>query len=279
MPALLNSRPLPQSQLLPALFELAGAQALEEASLDVLLEQQLAQAGLALASDWQAREEELLLASIASEANTTPDEAARLLAQVRARRGLGPVRYVAQLRRTASLRTLVAVEAAPTPEQVQQELSILTSDRARIRLLVAPSQQAVQAARDETLLEQSPAARAARLSTLAQRLSTDPSASAGGLVDGLSLADPAVPSGLRAALSQLAQGEVSPVLALDTGFAIALLESRTPSPNATSEQAQARATLRLQRIAMDRLAQRLLAGASIAPLDASLLWSWQQPAP
>lgn len=280
-PALLNSQPLAQAALLPALFELAGPQALEEAALDALLEQQLSVAGMPLPADWQAQEESLLLASIATEASISPDDASRLLTQVRARRALGPARYLAQLRRTAMLRALVAQDAAPTQADVSRELALLQSDRARIRLLVVPSQAQAQSAREQVLMDQDPLGRAARLSVLAQRSSTDPSASAGGLIEGVSAEDPAVPLALRTALAQLAPGEVSRVLALDAGFAIALLEARTPAnpsqgQKTSQEQAQARATLRLQRIAMDRLAQRLLAAANITPLDASLLWSWEQ---
>lgn len=257
-------------------MELAGAQALEEAALDRLLVDALANAGLSISQDAIAAEEKLLLLSIASETGASADDASRLLTQLRARRGLGPTRYPAQLRRTASLRALVQSSAAPTQGQIEQELAIANGQRVRARLIISPSQQAVQAARSEVTGVANPADRSARFAVLAQRISTDASADRGGLIDSLSLTDPAVPSALRSTLPGLLGGDCSSVIALEKGFALVLVEEVLAPASLTREQATLRAQTRLQRVAMDRLAKQLLGASTISPLESGLAWSWEQ---
>jgi hypothetical protein len=272
--ALVANKPLSTAALTPALFEAAGAVVLEEAALDVLLEDALANASITLDAQRIEAEQTMLLEQIARESQVSADDATRLLAQLRAARGLGAVRFASQLRRTAALRALVQQNALVTPEQIEQERAILNSQRLRVRLIVTASQNSAQEARNELLSVQALQDRIARAAMIAQRISTDASAASGGLIESMSTADPAVPAALRTSLASLQAGEVSPVIALDRGFALGLVEAQLPMQQYTLEEATQRATTRVERIAMDALASRILASANITPLDQSLTWSW-----
>jgi hypothetical protein len=186
------------------------------------------------------------------------------------------VRYNALLKRNATLRALVAATAVPTQEQIDQELALATGPRYRVRIITSSSQSAVAQVREQ-VLAQPESARAAAFGNLATSVSTDASAARGGLIDGISPADPAVPGVIRSTLGTLAPNDVSAVLVLDAGFAVMLMEaSVSPLESdvpATRERVAQRVTLRMQRLAMDRLAREVLAGANITVLDGSLGWS------
>lgn len=264
------------AELATPMAEIAGAQVLEEVALDRLLAQRTQQAGVTVTQQQIAAEQGLFVRTMADEAGLPERDAAVALERVRASRGLGPVRYNALLARNATLRALVAADAVPTQEQINQELALATGPRYRVRIITSSSQSAVAQAREQVLV-QAPASRSATFGNLATSVSADASAAQGGLLESVSPADPAVPGVIRSTLATLAPGEVSPVLVLDAGFAILLMESaaapREVDSEATRERVTQRVTLRLQRLAMDRLARELLAGANITALDSSLGWS------
>lgn len=98
--------------------ELAGRQALDELILTQLLDQHAQRAG------WIVNEDDIqteLDALIATLNQTTPSESsARLIESVRERRGLGPARFNALLRRNAILRRMI-VKSPEIPALVKQE--------------------------------------------------------------------------------------------------------------------------------------------------------------
>lgn len=264
------------AELAAPMAEIAGAQVLEEVALDRLLAQRAREMGVTVTQQQIAAEQGLFVRTMADEAGLSERDAAVALERVRASRGLGPVRYNALLTRNATLRALVAADAVPTAEQVEQELALATGARYRVRIITSSSQSAVAQAREQ-VLAQPQEARSATFGNLATSVSGDGSASRGGLLESVSPADPAVPGVIRSTLGTLAPGDVSPVLVLDAGFAILLMESPVAplesDSETTRERVTQRVTLRLQRLAMDRLARELLAGANMTVLDSSLGWS------
>jgi parvulin-like peptidyl-prolyl isomerase len=121
--------------------------------------------------------------------------------------------------------------------------------------------------------------RSLRFADAAARSSIDSSAARGGLLDPISPLDPTYPAAVGRAFEELGPGEISPVLAVDRGFALVLLEERLPGrdvPRETvEEQLRAEVRLRLERLAMDDLAARLLRGASITVFDRGLERAWR----
>jgi hypothetical protein len=271
--------PIRWDELAPTLSEAAGAVALSEVALDRALAKRCESGAIVIGPAQVEAERAALALALAEEARADADRGEDLLARVRASRGLGPVRFEALLRRNAMLRALVRGEVVVSEEQVALEGRIASGPRCTIRVLTTPSQ-AVAASARSAALSGDAGSRGARFGERAARESTDQaSAARGGLIEGVSPLDPAVPAPIREALATLAVGDVSSVLGLDKGFAVVLLESRgAPDERAPSREAlAARVRARMERLAMDRLAGQVAASdGAVTVLDPSLAWSWQR---
>jgi hypothetical protein len=275
--ALVGESPVAFADLSLQMAELAGGVALRELALDAALDRELADAGVRVGPAEATRERELLLANLAEESRASADQAERLLERVRESRGLGPVRFGELLYRNAKLRALVQRDITITPEMLDREVTLQTTARARIRLLVTVGQREAAAARERVL--SAPAGlRSATFAEEAIVRSTDASAGSGGLVEAIHASDPAIPAAIRAALGGMRANDVSDVLAIDGGFAVVLLEGEAPAamaegtPRAAIER---RLRGRLERLAMDALAQRLVRESNVRVLEGSMAWSWE----
>lgn len=280
--AIVNGQPIPWEELLGPLAEAAGGQVLQETILDRLLEEQARSRGITVSPDDIAAERALLTAAVSRDAQANPDNAERLLESVRRSRGLGEVRFAKLLHRNALMRRLVAPTIGIADEEVAQAFQMLHGPKYRARVITAPTRQQAAALRERAVAE--PAAIRSNFIALAAAESTDPSSPRGGQIDPISPADPQYPATVRDAVLRLQPGEVSPVLAVDQGFAILLLEEAIPADNTTleavSDQIRAEVRIRRERLAMEELARRLLKSAQISIPDRSLDWSWRSvPAP
>lgn len=258
------------------LAEAAGAIALEEFTLDRELDRALTARGLSVSGDEIRDEQRQLTESIAQQAAVSEDDAARLVEQLRTARGLGPIRYPATLARNAKLRALVRGQVQVSPEEARQVVAGRFGARVRARVITTETQQA--AAETQARL-QADGLSASRFSEEAGRVSTDETSSRGGLVPELGLEDPSYPAVLRQAAAGLAPGAMSPVIALDRGFALVLVESKIPAttpPAGEEERAMAVLRLRRERVAMDRLARELVSRAGVVVMDDGLRWSWSR---
>jgi hypothetical protein len=270
-------------ELRPALAEAAGAVVLEEVVLDRTLAERVASLGAVIGKDAIEAERGALVRAMEADAAMSADEAAVQLDRLKRARGLGPARFDALLARNARLRAVARAEFAgevtPTPEQLALEERIVNGDRYRVRVFLHPSQAVCAQVRDEVLAASGPSTPAmvsTRFAEAAVRQSTDASSRAGGLIDGVSALDPAVPEAVRGSLATLAPGEVSPVLVTGRGFGLVLMESRSPAPRTASrEEVERRLRARLERLAMERLARELIAASGVTVLDPSLSWSWE----
>jgi hypothetical protein len=264
-----------------ALLEAAGAQALQELTLDRMLRVQMRTRGWELAAEDIARERRLIEETISRDARVETEDTERLLAAVRRNRGLGPVRFERLLERTAMMRRLVADEVEIEESELHQAYEMKHGPRYLVRVIMTAQDR--EAARlHQELSEMASEQRRIVFADRAARLSLDPSAQRGGLLEPLSPADPAYPAALRSALQRLAPGDVSPVIAVDRGYAILLLEEILPADSVAFEAAageiERQVRLRRERLAMDDLARRLLREAQITVFDSSLGWSWQNSA-
>lgn len=273
--ATLAGERIEMSELLPVLGEAAGVVAIEEASIDILARRELEVRGLKI-GEGDVRAEEQLLMQAMERAGAQVDSERVLL--MRAARGLGPVRYKALLERNAMLRALVRAECEPTAEQVSQGLLVRYGDRYIVRIIVAPTQLEAGAIRERVLavpIEQ----RAMVFAGEAFTRSIDPSKDRGGLLEPISPADASYAAAVRSALAGVGVNEVSSILALDNGFAILLgVEKIAGEPAPADGEARVRAELRsrLERVAMDQLARRMLAGSAPTVFDPSINWVWSR---
>jgi parvulin-like peptidyl-prolyl isomerase len=261
--------------------EAAGGQVLQEVVLDRMLNRRTAQAGVKITEQDIAAERRALVEAIARSAGAAggENEAERLLENVRRNRGLGEVRFAHLLERNARLRKLIA-PVSVSDEEVRQAFDIRHGPRYRTRVIVAPTDRAAAQIRAE--LDAAPAnldERSMYFATVAAKKSTDPSAERGGMLEPISPADPAYPAGLRGAVEGMNVGDISPVLAVDKGYAIALLEEKIPAQEVAfagaAEGIRAEVRVRRERLAMDALARDLLRDAGVRVMNPSLAWGWR----
>lgn len=254
----------------PVLTELAGSAALQELLLDRMLEQRARERGIAPDAAALEREEALLLGYLDKDAS----RAARLLSELRARQGLGPVRWASLLRRNAILRALVAPDVQVQQAQVAAAHDAAHGPRRKARVVAVPDLRAAQAVTERL-------ARGERFEDVAAETSTDPSAARGGLVAPMSRLDPGVPAAVREALWSIDRpGGISPPALVATGYVIVRWEGDEPGDGVPLEavRAEAERAVRVaqERARMDSLAQDLLRGVQPSIFDESLADSWNR---
>lgn len=257
------------TELMPMLIESTGGQVFSELVLEKLIDDRLAADGRAI-TEAQLEHERQLLAENLSD---NPDEAARLLRELRRRRGLGEARFRSLLRRNAGLRQMVQPRVQITRAGLEQAYHLKYGPTYQARLIVVPSQ--YQARR---IVEQ--LAGGEDFAALAAEHSTDASRAQGGLLPPINPRDPGFPEVIRSALPRLGPMEVSQIIAVEGGFAILRLEKMTPGAEVAFEDVRSelsRATrLQLERILMQQAARALISGAEVIVLDPVLEAGWQE---
>lgn len=266
------------SQLEPRLAEAAGAAVLEEAILDVAVEQELARAGktadsIGLNTD---AEREIVVLAVAEESQVTMDQAAGLIDELCRARGLGPRRYAAQLRRNAILRWLVRDSVKVTPEEISLARRLNYGARARLRVIVTRSEREAAQIRD-TLAPLSGETLRAEFSRIAQQQSVHPSAPRSGDIGVLSAEDPSLPVPMQQSLAAAQPGTLTDLVVTGEGYMLAYVDAIFPqvTPPADTE-IERRVRLRKERVAMDELSNRLIAGSNVTVFNESLRWSWDR---
>lgn len=281
--ALVNGQPLMWGALREELAEAAGGMVLEEVILQRLLTEELARRGMRITPEDVRAEREHLVRALQRGVVESADEAERLIAGVKRSRGLGERRFAALLERNAMLRALVAPEVEVEPADIEQAYQFEHGPRSLARVILTPTER--EASRVRAELAKDPEHLRVRFAEKAARVSVDPSGPRGGVLDPISPVDPTYPEAVRRIVRTLRPGEMSPVVAVDRGFAILLLEEQIPPtgrPLAEVEgELREQVRIRKERLAMEDLATRLLREARITVLDRSTAWSWdlRRPTP
>ncbi len=168
------------------------------------------------------------------------------------------------------------VQVARQEEQLGTAHAVRHGPRCRARIIVVSSER--EAAQARSRVEGAADRRGAFIEEAIAR-STDPSAPRGGLLEPISPADPAYPVSVRRALEALRAGELSPVVALENGYALLLLDERTEGDGTPIEavrpELERLLRIRQERVLMDRTASQMLETARITVFDPSLEWSWR----
>ncbi|QNN21496.1 hypothetical protein HED60_04150 [Planctomycetales bacterium ZRK34] len=267
--ALVNGRAVRMQALVPIMVETAGGQALGEWVLDQQINKALAEQKISLRQEDLDYEKRILMRQL----DADPDQAARLMSQLRERRGLGPRRFEMLLRRNAALRKLVADDVQITPALVQQEYQRQYGQLTQVRMILAGSLKGASEALKRAQAGES-------FIDLAIELSEDASRAQGGLLPPISGEDPTWPQALREAAVKLTPGQISEPVALDAGWAILKCEKKIDQPQRPF--ADVRTELReqvrqqLERVRMQQLARALIEKADVTVLDADLDRSWKQ---
>ncbi|MDQ7013207.1 MAG: peptidyl-prolyl cis-trans isomerase [Planctomycetota bacterium] len=266
--------PIEWSVIAGRLAEAAGAVVVEEIALELVLDREARRQGVAITRADLDREREWLAHAVSRSARLAPStDTAALVAEVRQRRGLGPERFAALLRRNAQLRAMVRDSIEITPEQVELAWRVQHGERVRVRLIVVSTMQDAQTLRTQALA----AGNEMAFAKLAETYSTDNSAPLGGLIEPFSTDDPAYENSIRRVAAGLQPGEIGPVVSTRNGHAVVYLTERLPPDGVSLEEAREelgkQIAQRQERIRMDQLATRLLAEARVRVTDPALAWS------
>lgn len=269
--ALVEKTPITTEDLRPALFELAGREALREAALDLALRGELQRRGLSVTNEAIERERTLFDTRMTG---TDDERASQMVAdEVYRSRGLGPSRRRAMFWRNAALRMLVADSTAVENTEVETAMELAYGPKIIARLILTEHERDA----GEVLKLLGPAPTTMSFARLAEQRSIDPTASRGGLLPPVHLADAQYPQAVRDALGSLTPGSVSSIIPLASGSVLLMVERREPRqtpPAGAWEQLRTELRVQRERAAMDVFARRLLAEARIDVLDRSLGWSW-----
>jgi hypothetical protein len=274
-PARIDGVQVTWEEIVPLMAEASGGLILREIALDRAVRAACDTRGITVDEAAIDAERTRLMESIERDAAAGAADSAVLLDSVRRNRGLGEARFARLLERNARMRALVAREIGVNDAEVRQAIQVRFGERYRIRVIVTTDEREAMQLKEELAKASSLDVAFARAAALK---STDPSAVRGGLLEPISPADQSYPETIRFLLPTLQAGQMSPVVAVDRGFAIALLDSVIagvePPPDA-SEAARAEIRVRKERIAMEDLARRLLAKMEVVPVDADVAWSWR----
>ena len=266
--AMLENEAITISSMQDRLFERSGAEILRELQLETALRQTLAEQDMAIDEQDLVQEEQLLLSRLSADENAARD----LLAQVRSNEGLGPVRYEALLWRNAALRALVQDDLQLNEPLLRRLHRVQHGPRLRARLLVVPTLQEAEELHARL-------AAGEPFEALASTRSIDSSRDRGGLVEPISLEDPAWPAALRAALESTSPGNMTDIVFLEDRFAIARVEDEIPADGiefeAARDEMMALARLTQERLKMADLAGRLGITPSLQVLDPTLRQAWK----
>ncbi|MEM9882224.1 MAG: peptidylprolyl isomerase [Planctomycetota bacterium] len=268
--AYVGGEPVRRGALWPAMVEAVGGATLSEYVLDAMLERRLATARVEVGPAQLDAERQRIAASLADDEDT----AARLLDELRRRRGWGPTRFDALLRRNAGLRALVADRVTVTDAAVRREFRLRYGPAYRVRLLMVRSLDEAQTLRPEA--ERGDLA----FAELAAARSIDPSAAQGGLLSPIRPDDTTYPRALRDAAARLEPGRVSAPVALDGGFGLVYLKEKTAGRRVDLDTVRAELVAdvrrRAERVMMQQLARELIGAADVVVLDPALRRGWER---
>lgn len=270
--AYVAGEPVRVKDLMVPMTEAVGGEILGELVLDEMLRRRLETAEIELTPEILEAERVILSQTLSPE----EDDAARLLAELRERRGLGEVRFNGLLRRNAGLRALVAEQVSLSEAAVQQAYRLQYGPSSRVRLIVADSLREARELRRRVVQGGEP------FGELAALESTDASAAQGGLLSLIRPEDTSYPAAMRRAIELLAVGEVSHPVAIDGGFALLKLEEKIAGSGIqfddVKQELQQAVRSRAERVLMQQLARQLISGAELVVLDPTLnnLWEAQR---
>lgn len=279
--AIVDGQLVTTEDLWKLLAERAGAAALEAVALDRAVEREAARLGLTITDDDVRAEREVVEQALVGVGLTDRTQRGRLVAEVRARRGLGPAWFDGLLRRNAQARKITASSVVPPTEaDITRLHETLHGPRRDVRAIVmANERDLARLATDiARALEASPEAGLARFIVLAVEHSNDASRGRGGLLDPVGRTDGQYADAFRQAVFETPVGGLTPVVALDEGFALALVVAERSGDGVPMETARPDLLRRLELDAQQRAIaawlERLRATMRVEPFDPALEWAW-----
>lgn len=272
--AVIDGRGLNEQSFRAACLEFAGGQVLAEHVLAARVVAELTNSGRTLNPSDVEAERRLVEDMMAGESGLPGSAVRDRIAELRRQRGLGPTRWNMLIETSAGLRALVRDTVTISPQELATAMEVASGERVNARIIVVETQETASALRSQMQGLNGDPLRTAFAAAAFDR-SVDESSLRGGLVRNASPADPAIARAIGAAMKSQPIGELGPVLVLEKGFGLVLVESRTPGPGgADRSSVERRLRTQAERIAMDALARRLISGQGVTVFDADARWSW-----
>lgn len=278
-PALLiGGRAISRDAIWPLLAEYGGSDVIREIVLDHAVAEELDRAGMTVTEADIETERDRLMTRLAP--GSGDEEAAELSRVVLESRGLGPERLRGLLTRNAGLRKLIASGAEPTPETIELAYRVRFGPKREVRLITANTANTAQNVLNEIRERAQEIGLLPAFAEIATNRSTDTTAGQGGSLGAISTEDPGLPVAIRSVLNDLKPMTLSAIVAMDTGYAVLLVERDVPAENVTLEavyaELEADVRERQQRLQMETRARQLLDEYQPSVLDGSLRWSWDR---
>ncbi len=233
--------------ILPALIEIGGDEVIEDYVLQIAIEGELSKKSITI-SHKDIDTERLLFQT---KFDHLPESTINKLLLDK---GYGPVRERQLLWRNAALRKLIASEVDVTSNAIRRMYEIIHGTSYPARIIVTTTQK--EAGNIYTqLVEGKP------FSNLAIQYSIDSSASRGGLVDPIPIADPIWPAPLRELLPEILVGEYSKPIFIGDRWIIVQVTKPPINSGTTFEEVESEmrqlALLTQERFLMEALAESL----------------------
>jgi len=268
--ALVDGRAVLWGELRAAMTESAGAAALQDVILDRKLRPAVASARIEITDEAVEAERTMLVAALSDD----PIIAVRLLEELRDRQNLGPARFDALMRRNAMLRALIRNQVRIDESTIVALHDARHGPKRRVRLITTSDLSSAQKAISRTRA-------GAFFGDVAVEVSTDSSASRGGLLLPVSRLDPSYPLTLRTAIWRLRNvGDTSDAILMDSGYAVVqlveIVEADGTDRAAIHDELERVARRNQERVLMDQLARDLVRGTTVTVFDDSLQDSWQR---
>ena len=255
--AIAGTHVIRQENLWSALIELSGEEVLQEYLLTLGLEIALQQRGLTILSD-DLKEEEQLLSTFDSGVN------ANAMDEMLKNQGYGEVRKSELLWRNAALRKLVEDQVDINDDSVHRMFSIMHGPTFPTSIIVVSTlEEANNVISDITL--------GTTFADAAIRHSIDPSASNGGHVNPVSIADPIWPAPIREVISKIEINTLSTPIFIGDRWVILTVTGPPIISDVSFEDVKLRmkqlAKVSKERFLMENLAQSIIQNTDVKIID------------
>ena len=256
--AIVSGHSINQQDMWPQLIEASGSEILQEIFLGHAIEDAVVIAGLPQVTDEDIdREKSLLL-------RTLLEDDPRNLESILAERGFGENRLRELCRRTAGLRKLVQPKIVVTDNSINRMFALIHGPKYPAKIIVTSTLEEASIAKQRIIDGES-------FSVVAATISIDQSATQGGFINPISLADPLWPTAVREVIGSMTIGECSaPILIKDRWMIVTITGSPAPASVNLSEVRQEMRTLSklaMEQLEMERLSESLLSRFSTTILD------------
>ncbi len=243
--AIVGGKTLRREDLWPSLIESSGKEILQDIALGIAVDKALSKAGFPKVTEVEIKNEQSLIEQ------TFNNPRKEVFNEILAKKGLGEKRLNDLCRRSAGLRKLVQKNISVSDESIERMFAVIYGPKYPTKIIVTSTRTEASKAIDRINNGES-------FSEIAATMSIDQSAIRGGLVEAISLADPAWPSAIRELLPTLQVGDCSPPTLVGDRWVVVTMTAPPTTVDTKFKEVESEMR-KLSRRAKERLAMEQLA--------------------